>query len=104
MAALRFLGFLCVLVATIALVSDVTLSGTRNRPALLTPASVHWSDLSPGTLVAAQKAVRSATHPLVWDVVARPVLGLPSAVLFAGLGGLLFFIGRRRRRVVLYTN
>jgi hypothetical protein len=104
MTTLRFLGFLCFIIATIALVSDVTVSGTRNRSSLLTPAATHWKELSPTSIAMAERMVKSGTHPLLWDVVARPILGLSSTVLFAGAGVMLCYLGRRRRRVTLFTN
>ena len=44
------------------------------------------------------------THPLVWETAVRPLLLLPAWALFGGLGFLLAYIGRRRRRVNVFAN
>lgn len=104
MAALRFLAFLFLVLGIIALVSDLTPRVGATRPALFTSVSQQWSDMAPTSLAATQKLVRNGAHPLVWDLMFRPLLALPTWLLFAAIGGILGFFGRRRRRVQIFTN
>jgi hypothetical protein len=99
----RFLAGVLLLIAAIAAVYD----GTRSAGAghLVTTSLIeHWSKLAPALLAAAQSGVQRATHPLVWELGARKLLGLPTWAVFAGLGLLLAYAGRRRRRVNVFAN
>jgi hypothetical protein len=103
LAFIRFLAGVLLLVAVIAAVND----GTRSLAAgslVSTPISEHWSKIAPALFTAAQGAVSRATHPLVWDLVLRKVLLVPTWALFGALGLLLAFAGRRRRRVNVFAN
>ena len=103
LALFRFLAGVFLLIAVIAAVYD----GTRSLAAgalVSTPLAEHWSKIAPGLLSAAQTAVSRATHPLVWDLGLRKVLLVPTWALFAMLGLLFAFAGRRRRRVNVFAN
>jgi choline-glycine betaine transporter len=99
----RFLAGVVLLIAVIAAVYD----GTRSLGAgglVMTSLLEHWSKLAPTLLAASQSGVQRATHPLVWDVGVRKLLGVPAWAAFAVLGLLLAYAGRRRRRVNVFAN
>ena len=101
--ALRFFASVLLLIAVIAAVAD----GTRTLAAerlVLTSAGEQWNKIAPNSLRYAQTYVQRTTHPLVWETVVRPLLLLPTCALFGGLGFLLAYIGRRRRRVNVFAN
>lgn len=102
-AFLRFLASVFLLIAVIAAVYD----GTRSLKAdhmVSTPLVEHWSSLAPSSLEASKKAVQRNLDPLIWDVGVLKLLNLPAWALFAGLGIMLAYIGRRRRRVNVFAN
>ena len=101
--ALRFFAGLLLLIAVIAAVAD----GTRTMAAerlVVTSAGEQWGKIAPNSLKYAQTYVQRTVHPLVWDTAVRPLLLLPTWALFGGLGFLLAYIGRRRRRVNVFAN
>jgi hypothetical protein len=101
--ALRFFASVLLLVAVIAAVAD----GTRTLAAerlVLTSAGEQWSKIAPNSFRYAQTYVQRTTHPLVWETGVRTLLLLPTWALFGGLGFLLAYIGRRRRRVNVFAN
>lgn len=103
LAFFRFLAGAFLLVAVIAAVYD----GTRSLAAsglAMTSLVEHWSRLAPAALAAAQSAVVRATHPLVWDMGVRKLLLVPAWAVFAALGLLCAYAGRRRRRVNVFAN
>lgn len=104
MALLRLLGGFCLIIAVIALVADMThrASGPRNQ--LLTPVAQHWGEIAPGTLTATQRLVRAGLHPAAWDWAVRPLIALPTAVVFGVAGCGLAYAGRRRRRINIFRN
>ena len=103
LAFLRFLAGVLLLVAVIAAVYDGTRSLSLHQ-LVMTPLLEHWSKLAPATLNAAQSAVRRSTHPAVWDLVIGKLLLLPAWSLFAALGMLAAYAGRRRRRTNVFAN
>jgi hypothetical protein len=103
-ALLRFLASIVLLVAVIFAVSDATGSLGTNRPAAVTTVHRTWSAVSPTSLAAAQGAVQRYTHPIVWNWGILKILQLPAWALFAIVGVVLAFLGRRRRRVNIYAN
>ena len=101
--ALRFFASALLLVAVIAAVAD----GTRTLAAerlVLTSAGEQWSKIAPNSFRYVQTYVQRTTHPLVWETGVRTLLLLPTWALFGGLGFLLAYIGRRRRRVNVFAN
>ena len=103
LAFFRFLAGVLLLVAVIAAVYD----GTRSLAAgalVSTPLAEHWSKIAPGLLSATQNAVSRATHPLVWELGMGKLLLVPTWALFAVLGLLFAFAGRRRRRINVFVN
>ena len=103
LAFFRFLAGVLLLIAVIAAVSDGTLSVAAGA-LVSTPLAEHWSKIAPGLLAATQNAVSRATHPLVWELGMGKVLLVPTWALFAVLGLLFAFAGRRRRRINVFVN
>lgn len=102
--ALRFLSFVFLLVATIALVADATPAIDGFGPFQPTLFVDHMRGLAPKSVEAARVAVSNATNPAVWDLGIASVIGLPTFVIFGALGLLAAFAGRRRERLNIFTN
>lgn len=102
--ALRFLAFVFILVATIALVADLTPMLDGFGPFEPTQFVDHWRALAPKSVTSAQQAVSNASHPLVWDVLIAPIVNLPTFLLFGLIGLGATFAGRRREAVNVYIN
>src|SRR5262249_50676483 len=99
---LRFLAAVLLLVAVIAGVYDGTRSLASHAP-VMTSLLEHWSKLAPATHGTVQSAVRR-THPLVWDLGLGKLLLLPTWSVFAVLGTIAAYAGRRRRRTNVFAN
>lgn len=103
MVLLRVLAGALLLIAALALVSDVTRS-LNSHASVVTSVATHWRAISPQSLANAQGAVKGHLHPLVWDPLIWRLLLLPTWFLFGALGGLVALLGRRRRRVNIFIN
>jgi hypothetical protein len=102
--ALRFLAFVCLLVAAIALVSDATpeLEGYgRFEPTLFVE---HWRSIAPNSVASAQQAVSNSTHPMIWNLGIAPLINLPTYLIFGALGVLAAMAGRRREKLNVFVN
>lgn len=102
-AFLRFLAGVLLLIAVIAAVYD----GTRSLAAgsmVTTSFAEHWSRVAPALLASTQAAIKRATHPLVWELGMSRLLLVPTWALFATLGLIIAYAGRRRRRVNVFAN
>ena len=100
---LRFFAGVLFLIAVLAAVYD----GTRSMAAhalVTTSLFEHWSKLTPTVFNAAQNAVQRYAHPVVWEVGVRRLLLMPTWLLFALLGAVFAYAGRRRRRVNVFAN
>lgn len=104
MAALRFLCFLFFLAAAIVLATDVTRARMSPTQPFWVPLQRHWQDLSPKTLEAAKRSVEKSSHPAVWSVGLGPLLRPPGWLVFGGIGALLGYLGRYRRRIRIFIN
>lgn len=102
--ALRFLAFVFLLIATIALVSDATPAIDGFGPFEPTLFVEHWRGIAPKSVASAQKAVSNATHPMVWNFGIAPIINLPTYLIFGVLGLLAAFAGRRREKLNVFTN
>ena len=102
-AFLRVLAGIILLVAVIFAVNDATRSLADNEATAVTIRET-WSAVSPSSLGKAQSAVERHTHPLVWGWGVLALLQLPTCMLFAMVGLILAYLGRRRRRVNVYAN
>lgn len=103
MPALRFLGGLLLLLAVVILVADITNSGGSPLSGLTISTAKHWAGLAPSLLAATQKSVQ-AISPILWDPLLKSLLAIPAWGVFASFGALLTYLGRRRRRINIYTN
>lgn len=77
---LRFIAFLSLLVATIALVSDLTPALNGYGPWRISAFGEHWQNLAPGTLKGVETAVSESMGHGIWSI----VMAIPTAV-FLGL-------------------
>jgi choline-glycine betaine transporter len=100
---LRFLAAVFLLIAVVTGVYDGTRSLSAHGP-VMTSLLEHWSKLAPAMLSTARGAVRRSTHPLVWDLGIGKLLLLPAWSVFALLGMLAAYAGRRRRRTNIFAN
>ena len=103
LAFFRFLAGTFLLIAVIAAVHDGTRSAATGG-LVMTSLLEHWSRIAPGLLASAQSGVVRSMHPLVWNVGVSKLLAVPTWALFATLGLLLAYAGRRRRRVNVFAN
>jgi hypothetical protein len=103
MPALRFLGSLLLLIAAVILIADVTNARGTGSSGFAVAAAKHWASLAPTTLASAQKSLQGVS-PVLWDPFVKSLLAIPAWGLFASLGGLLAWLGRRRRRVNIFVN
>jgi len=99
----RVLGTWSLLVSVIALVVDVTRSMSADT-LVMTRLGEHWFQLNAASLNAAQAAVQRYVLPALWDPVILTLLKTPTWIVFAVLGILLLWIGRRRERPDVYVN
>lgn len=99
--AARIFAGLFLLVAILAVVTDVTRSSAAHA-VVVTSLLDHWRALAPQGLAAAQASARRV--PLLWDAVIRPPLLVPAWGLFGVLGLLFAWLGRRRSKVNIFAN
>jgi hypothetical protein len=101
--ALRFIAWLFALVATVALVNDITLwqlsGGAFNALSL----ADHWQTFSPTSLEAVVEAT-ALTAPWLWNPVLVTVLAAPVWLFFGCLGLALALITRQRDRIQVFAN
>jgi hypothetical protein len=102
----RFAGLWLIAGGLVALVIDAT--RTIAASALtVTQLGKTWYDLSPSTLLSAQKFIERQVEVYVggwlWDPLIVWVLMLPTWLVFVALGFLLAYLGRSRRRRRAYA-
>lgn len=100
----RWLGGWCVVVAILALVRDATHGWHAGGGMVPTTLGRQWAELHPASLAGAEAMVKAHLGPWVWSPVVSSVLERPTFVVFLVLGGLLYLLGRRRRRVNIFAN
>jgi len=100
---LRILAAIFLLIAAIAGVYDGTRSLAADRLVMASLLEL-WTNVAPSLLATAQGAVRRSLDPRVWDQGVATLLQLPAWSVFAGLGLMLAYAGRRRRRVNVFAN
>ena len=103
MVLFRFVAWVLLLVAMIALVSDLT-RAANGLPFTVTSTLGYWKSVSPQSLAATATAIQRSVHPLLWDPVCVRLLGLPIWLLIGGFGLLMAVLGRKKRRVNIYAN
>jgi hypothetical protein len=103
MIILRGLAWVFLLIATIALVNDITRSSFSGS-VTLTSTLVHWKSFFPQSLAAFITFVQKSVHPLVWDPLVVRVLILPAWITFGALGIVCGLLGRKKRRINIFAN
>ena len=103
MVVIRLLGALFLLGAVLSLVHDGTQTVLRGNGVLITPLVQHWYDISPSTLNSMQQAVQKSV-PWLWDGPIATVLSYPGWIVFGLIGIIISYMGRRRKRVIIYAN
>ena len=102
----RFVGLWLIAGALVALVIDATKS-IAVASLTMTRLGPTWYALSPTTLLATQKFVERRIEAYIgdwlWDPLILWALLLPTWVVFAALGFLLAYLGRRRSRRRVYA-
>ena len=104
MAALRFLASVFLLMAAVVLVADMTVARPGTSSGLLTSLGQHWQTLAPQGMAAAQKGMQAGALKHVWGYLIRPLLAMPSWLLFLAIGLAFAYVGRRRRKVNVFIN
>lgn len=104
MFILRLIGSWFLIAAMIALVYDGTKSMGNPNMWIITSFSDIWGKLHPSSFAAAQVGVEKWVHPFLWDPILINVMALPGWLLLGAIGGLLFYLGRKRTRMNIYTN
>lgn len=104
MAVLRFLAAIFLLVAVIALLTDLSWPISAGRPFQATSVITQWQEMAPATLETSRESIIAATAPWVWDSLIAPVLNLPTFLLFGLLALACGYGGRRRHKVNIFVN
>jgi hypothetical protein len=103
MALFRFIAWVLLLVAMIALVSDLT-RAANGQAFSVTSTLGYWKNVSPQSLATTATTIQRSIHPLLWDPVCVRLLGLPIWLLIGGFGLVMAVLGRKKRRVNIYAN
>jgi len=104
LAAFRFIAAVFLVVAVIALVTDLTTPLSNAQAFKATTLEAQWQEMAPATLQSTRAAVIKGTAPWVWSSLIGPLLHLPTFLLFGLLALLCGYIGRRRRKVNIFVN
>ena len=104
MAALRFLGGLCLLVGVLALINDLTKWQLGISETISSPLSSYLTTFAPGTLATAERAVRLHVSPFVWDPLIVGLMALSVWLIFLVAGLALLWLGRRRHKLRIFVN
>jgi len=99
----RILGTWFLLAGVVALVIDITRTLAADT-LVMTRLGEHWFQFHSASLNASQAGVQRYVHPAVWDPVILSLLQTPTWVVAMALGILLILIGRRRRRLDVFSN
>jgi hypothetical protein len=100
----RALSGICLVVAAVALASDVGPVTSRAGVTMETTTVLkHWQSLAAPSLDVAKQFVATRMKPWIWDLVSAP-LRLPSFVFFSLLALVFGYLGRHRRRVEIFAN
>jgi hypothetical protein len=104
MPVFRFLAAVCLLVATIALVSDATPAVYGAQPFAATTLAGHWKDLAPSSFEATRNGASEIVGPGVWESVLEPALETPTCLAFLLMAVLFGYLGRRRKTLRIFVN
>ena len=100
---LRFISGVLLLVATVALISEATRAQLGVPGAPFTPLLTQLTQSAPQSMATFQRGLRNV-HPVLWDPVMRSALSAPAWASIGAIGLALGWLGRRRRRVDVFTN
>jgi hypothetical protein len=103
-AAMRAMAYPLLLLAAVALITDVTRTTSGDAGLVVTSLAEHWRAIAPGTFDAARAAVTRRAGGWMWDPVILGMLRLPAWLMLGGLGLGLGYAGRRRRTVNVFAN
>ena len=103
MAVFRFLAFVFLLIAVLALVADATPWSYGVGPFVAKSLSEHAAEMAPTTLSAIEGFL-SREAPWMWGLVVKPVLQMPTALFFGLASVLSGYVGRRRSEVEVFVN
>ena len=101
--AMRFLAWLCLLPAVIALVYDYTMRGLSGE-ATFTSVWAYWAGFAPGSLEAFQQSVATRLGSFFWDTVLLSILNRPLWLVFGALSALLAWFGNPADRTRVFVN
>jgi hypothetical protein len=104
MAFFKFLGSWFLAMGALALINDFTRALAPDTKLAFLSMRGLWQLFNEASLTGLQVLLQKSVHPLIWDPVMVGVLKLPAWFVLGGIGTALCFLGRRRRRVELYTN
>lgn len=104
MFILRLIGSWFLLAALFALVYDGTKSMANPEQWVITSYYDHWNAIHPTSLEAARLATETSLHPYVWSPLLTGLMSLPGWLFLGGIGVLLFYLGRKRVNLNIYTN
>jgi hypothetical protein len=102
--AMRVLAYPLLLLAAVALITDVTRTASGDAGLVVTSLAEHWRAIAPATFDAARAAVTRRVGTWMWDPMIFSVLRLPGWLALGGLGLALSYAGRRRRTVNVFAN
>ncbi len=102
--ALRFMAFVFLLIATVALVADLTPAFNGADAYRSTMFAEHWNGIAPRSLEAARASVMAAPQAWITSYFFEALLALPTSLLFGALGGIAAYAGRRQKRLNIYVN
>ena len=101
---LRASAVVCLIIAAVALASDLGTFSTATPGSMKTTSVIqHWQTMSPITLDTTRTFLTRRMRPWVWDAFSTP-LKLPAFGFFSLLGLVVGYLGRRRQRINIFAN
>ncbi|WOJ90662.1 hypothetical protein RZS28_05050 [Methylocapsa polymorpha] len=101
--ALRFFGLFLLATAFAALVIDATRS-IAGKSLIVMEVGQTAASLAPIKLALLEDAVKQHAHPFVYDPILVDFLKLPTFLVIAALGALLFRLARKPRPQIGYSS
>jgi hypothetical protein len=101
---MRVLTYPLLLLAAVALITDVTRTTSGDGGLVVTSLAEHWRAIAPATFEAARAAVTRRAGGWMWDPMILSVLRLPGWLALGALSLALGYAGRRRRTVNVFAN
>lgn len=100
---LRFVGFVLLVAAFVALIYDgtKTLAGTT---VMITPVDVTWTNVHPSSLEAAQAKLKANLPASALELVNAYFFKAPASLLLGILGALLLLLGRKPKPLIGYAR